>query len=239
MDEVSKEARPLPGLDGFVVATRQLLGSDDTSPIGASALYYPLIGLVLGAAMALLNEFILGRLSIEATSLAVTLAYVAATRGRPLHGLGRSAALSLKSPAARDSTFIAASFKVLFFSLAVLLLSKIDSGRAIALLYAPMLARCAMVVIATGSREAREDGRQTKFSRELSFREFGIASTVTFGVVFLTTHFLGLILVTLTGILTIALRLLVHRLRGGVDRDSMHACGEIVQMTTLAVFALI
>ena len=117
------------------------------------------------------------------------------------------------------------------------ILARVDGGRVVALLFAPMLARCSMVVIATGSREAREDGKQGKFSRELTFREFGLASTVTFAIVFLTTHFLGLLLVLATGFLTIGLRLLVHWFRGGVDRASLHGLGEIVQLTVLALVA--
>ncbi len=237
MEEQKSAPRPLPGLGGLRIAAAQLLRGDDATPVDTSAVYYPLVGLALGAAMALLDQTLSSRLSLTASSLAVVALHVAATRGRPLRGLARTLALSIGGSEAGASRAIVGGLQILVFALAVLLVSSIDRGRAVALLYAPMLARCAMVVIATGSRQARADGVQVKFSRELSFREFGIASTLTFAVVFLTTHFLGLLLVLATGFLTIGMRLLIHWLRGGVDRDSLHGVGEAIQMIVLALIA--
>ncbi len=238
MSEAEKIARPIPGLSGFWRAAMQLLGGDDDSPVGLSAVYYPLIGLLVGVMMVGLDWLLAMRFSVQAASLTVVAFHVVVTRGRPLDGLARSVALGLGGTSAGNSPVILGSLRVLFFGLAVLLLAWIDTARVVALLFAPMLARCAMVVIATGSREARDDDKQVKFSRELTFREFGIASTATFAVVLLTTHFLGMLLVLASGLLTIGLRLLVHYARGGVDRSGLHACGEVVQLATLAIIAL-
>ena len=198
MQESPQPTNSLPGLAGARTAWAQLLGGDDSSPVGASALYYPAIGLLLGVAMVVVDGLV-NNMSIETSSLAVMAFHVVATRGRPLNGLSRTTALSLGGRRAGDSAIFVSVFRILFFLLSVWILSGVDGGRVIALLFAPMLSRCSMVVIATGSREARSDGKQMKFSRELTFREFGIASTITFAVVFLTAHFLGLVLVLATG----------------------------------------
>ncbi len=236
MDE-ERKAPPLPGLGGLWTATVQLTGWDDESPVGLSAVYYPLIGLSIGLAMAALDGALGGRVSTVWASFAVMALQVALTRARPLRGLARTVALSFGGKSAGASSFVVGVLAAVLFALSVWILASIDGGRAVALCFAPMLSRCSMVVIATGSREAREDGKQRKFSRELTFREFGIASTFTFAAVFLTTHFLGLLLVLATGFLTIGLRLLVHYARGGVDRDALHATGEVVQLAVLALVA--
>jgi len=235
--EMPATSRPLPGPAGFLVAARQLTGWDDESPVGTSAVYYPAVGLLLGALMLCFDRLLLGRMTVVFASLAVLAVQVVLTRGRPLRGLARSLVRAVYPRAAASVVVLGISSAVLF-GLGVWLLAAIDQGRSVALLFAPMLGRCSMVVIATGSREAREDGRQMKFSRELTFREFGIASTVVFAVVFLTTNFLGLLLVLGTGFLTIALRLLAHWSFGGVDRDSLHAAGEIVQLAVFGMIAL-
>ncbi len=236
--ETPETSRPLPGPAGFLLAARQLTGWDDASPVGISAIYYPAVGLLLGALMVCFDRLLLGRTPVGIASLAVMALQVAATRGRPLRGLARSL-VRLAYPDAAAPAVVCGVASAAIFGVGVWLLTAIDQGRSVAMLFAPMLGRCSMVVIATGSREAREDGRQVKFSRELTFREFGIASTVVFAIVFLTTDFLGLLLVLGTGFLTIGLRLLLHWLFGGVDRDSLHAAGEIVQLAVFAMIALL
>ncbi len=237
--EEERKAPPLPGLEGFRVAWNQLLNGDDESPVGLSAIYYPVIGLALGLAMVALDRALNGRVSIEVASVAVVALNVLATRARPLRGFARTIALSFRGPAAAAPRLVVIVLEAWLFALAVWIVTQLDGGRSVALCFAPMLARCAMVVIATGSREARADGRQVKFSRELTFREFGIASTGTFAIVFLSTHFLGLLLVLATGFLTISLRLLVHYTRGGVDRDALHATGETIQLVVMAIIAVL
>jgi adenosylcobinamide-GDP ribazoletransferase len=231
----NERARPLPGWSGLRVSTAQLLGGDDASPIGVSAVYYPAVGLLLGAAMLGIDRALSTVTGPLEASLGVVCFHALATRGRPLRGLAETFC-RLAAPR-RSVPGLAAGAAALAILLGSgWLLARVDGGRAALLLFAPMLARCSMVVVATGSREARADGRQTKFSRQLTFREFGLASTLSFAIVFLATNFLGLVLVLLTGLATIAMRLLLHWRLGGVDRASLHATGEIVQ---LALFALL
>ena len=214
------------------------MAGDDASPVGLSAVYYPLIGLVLGIGMVAVDRAMMPWASVWASSIGVVGFHAAATRGRPLAGLAQMVCRFITVGLGRSAVALFL-VQIAVFALAVWIIGRIDNGRVIALLFAPMLGRSAMVVMATGSREARDDGRQVKFSRELTFREFGIASTAAFAVVFLTTNFLGLLLVLVTGMATIALRLSLHWRLGGVDRSSLHASGEFVQLAVLGLMALV
>ncbi len=230
-------ARPLPGWSGFRLACAQMLGADEESPIGLAAVYYPAVGLLLGAVM-LGADRALSNVSLVGASAGVILLQTLATRARWLRGLATTVCrlvVRRRDPA----IMLIGLLSALFLVLAIWILAGVEDGRAVILLFAPMLAGCAMVVLATGSRESRRDDRQLKFSRDLSFREFGLASTIAFAIVFLTTNFLGLVLVLLTGATTIALRLLFHWRLGGVDRDSLHATGALVQLVTYSFMTLL
>lgn len=228
-------ARPLPGWSGFRVACAQILGADDASPIGIAAVYYPAVGLLLGVVM-LGVDLGLSDASLIVASAAVVLAQTLVTRARWGRGLATTVC-RLIMPKRDVPEILVGVLSAGLFALMVSILASVEGGRAVILLFAPMLAGCAMVVIATGSRESRRDDRQVKFSPDLSFREFGLASTIAFAIVFLATNFLGLILVLLTGATTIALRLLLHWRLGGVDRASLHASGAIVQMVLFSFMA--
>jgi hypothetical protein len=115
------------------------------------------------------------------------------------------------------------------------LLGALDRFRVVGLAFAPVLGCCAMVVLAVGSRAARADGRRLKFAPGVGFREFGVASTATFALVFLSTEFLGLLLVLATAAFTIGARVSLHRWLGGVNDTAMLATGEAVQLLVIAV----
>lgn len=232
------DVRPLPGLAGLRIAAAQLIGGDDTSPVGLPAVYYPLVGLALGAAMVAIDR---AAATVATPLVAGTAAigfHTMATRGRPLAGLARTLLGMIDNRIAR-SPAAAALTQVAIFGVTVWVVGRIDGARIAALLFAPMLGRCAMVVMATGSRAARADGRLVKYAPDLTFREFGIASTAAFALVFLTTNFLGFLMVLVTGATTIALRLTLHWRLGGVDRSSLHGSGEFVQLAVLGLTALL
>jgi hypothetical protein len=129
---------------------------------------------------------------------------------------------------------------VLSTALAVLelfCLLHLDRFRSIGMLSAPMLAHCAMVVLAVGSRAARMDGKQVKFAPAVTFNEFALASAATFAVVFLAADFLGLLLVLATAALTVALRVIFHLRLGGVDSLSLHAGAQATEIVVLAILA--
>jgi cobalamin synthase len=243
-EDTAKNQTPFPGWQSFVQALRErtLMGGDDPERrVDTGAVYYPLIGLAFGAAALLVDEA-LRPLGSAAASAAIIATWAVLSRGRSLLALARTLAAAVQPNRQHTFTVLEARPGPLVWLLAAAIaagetrvLAALDHYRAIALLFAPMLGHCAMVVTATGSRQARADDRALKFSPTLTFREFGIASTATFAAVFLTTDFLGLLMVLVTGLLTIGLRLLLHYRFGGVTIASLAALGEIVQWTLIVL----
>ena len=92
-----------------------------------------------------------------------------------------------------------------------------------------------------GGRLARSASRRAavKFAPGVAFREFALASTGTFAVVFLSTEFLGLLLVLFTAALVIGLRIFFHRWFGGVNRAALGAACELTQLGILLLLALV
>lgn len=247
-EEHSTNHTPFPGWDGFFQALRErtLVGGYESGrQVGTGAVYYPLIGLALGAAALLADRTgePFGRL---AACAAVVATWALLSRGRSLLAPAQVLAAAVQPTRQRTLAVLEAPPGPAAWLLAAAIaagethfLASLDDFRGIALLFTPMLGHCAMVVTATGSRRARLDERVQKFSPTLTFREFGIASTATFAIVFLTTDFLGLLMVMLTGLLTIGLRLLLHYRFGGITTVSLAAVGEIVQWSLIAALSFL
>ena len=236
-----RPAAPFPSPSGIVEAFRFVRYG--AAQVGAWAVYLPVVGVVLGAlwlAADTLANPIAGRLG---ASVAVLCASAAATRARPLLALGRTLVALSSRGAARLSVLesgagpaiVAAVVLVLAAELTVLCV--LDRFRFVGLAFAPLLGACSMVVLAVGSRAARADGRRLKFAPAVTFREFGFASTATFALVFLSTEFLGLLLVLTTAAFTIAARVFFHRWIDGVNETALLATGEGTQLVILILLA--
>jgi adenosylcobinamide-GDP ribazoletransferase len=221
-------------------ATTIVLGGAEPAVPGTWVVYYPLIGLAMGGAMAAAAALGGGGFgSLAALALATAL-----SGARPVAGLSRTlVSLAPKrslSPiarlhGARRPAVVAGAAAILLLELFCLV--HLDRLRSIGLLFAPMLGRCAMVVLAVGSRQARADGRRTKLAPAIGFNHFAVASTLTFAVVFLVAEFLGLLLVLACAALTIGLRVFFHWWFGGVERTTLAAGCEAVQLLVLALLA--
>ncbi len=230
-----------PGPAGVVEAVRFL--TRGTVRVGSWAVYLPAIGVALGALWLATDKLTNALAGRAVASVAVALVAAAATRARPLLALGRTLA-ALPSRRERRVAVLAGGGGVLVYAcLAVVLaveigvLSVLDRFRLSGLALAPVLGCCSMVVLAVGSRAARADGRRVKFAPDLTFREFGVASTATFALVFLSTEFLGLLHVLATASFIIAARVCFHRWIDGVNETAMLATGEAAQLMILALLA--
>jgi adenosylcobinamide-GDP ribazoletransferase len=232
------------GIAAALRATTIVLGRSEPHVPGRWAIYYPLVGLVIGGLMVAADAAGRALGGVVVGSLATIAVSVAVSGGRPVAGLARSLAALIgdrsRTPlerlaTARGWTVGVATGIVLGAELVCLL--HLDRFRLVGLLFVPMLARCAMVALAVGSRAARADGRQMKFAPEVLFNEFALASTFTFAAVFLSTEFLGFLLVVASAVLIIGLRVFFHRWLGGVDRTTLHAGCEAVQLLGWALLA--
>lgn len=236
------------GIIAFPATVRSLTalaGTSATPAPGANAVFYPVVGLLLGTVALVVDwgSSVFGGMFVR--SSAVLLALLLCTAARPHRALGRlievclsrrnrRAALQLlEEPGDRISRGLAAAAA----GFELFLLCELDRFRPFGLLFAPTLGYCSMVVLAVGSRAARPDGRRVKFAPSLTFNEFAVASTLTFAVIFLTSEFLGLLLVLCAASLSVGLRVLFHHWLGGVNTTVLDAASEISTFVTLALLA--
>jgi len=215
--------------------------------IGSSALFYPLIGLALGV-VSLAIDYV-GRLAAGRllASVAVVLVAAVLTGGRPALGLSRMLIAGLTSR--RRDTFLErldgpvtppmrAAFAFVLLA-EMICLSVLVSSRPAGLVFAPLLGRWSMVVLATGARAARSDGRRLKFAPGVTFREFGWASTITFAVMFGTAELLGVVLGVAAAVISVAARVSLHRWLDGVTTTTLDAVCEIVQLLTVLILVVL
>jgi cobalamin synthase len=195
-------------------------GSED---FGRAAVFFPFVGLLIGALLAGLDWALIARLPPWWTGVVVVGVWEAIT----------GAAL-LRAGAPRG----AAGFAVLGAIAATkIACTAAASARPAALLFAPLLARWALVVLATGVRDAAAPGR--KFNPAITFREFALASVFSFAAVFAVAEGFGILIVVCVAAVTLGLRLLVHRFAGGVSWRFLLACVEGIEVFVLVICALL
>lgn len=214
--------------------------------VGASMAWFPLIGLAIGAALAVEDRLLalfLGRairsvlivLSMAVLTGAVHLDAVADSADAMGAGRNRERALEIL----RDSRIGSFGAVSLFFVLALKVVALASAGgwkRGAVLILAPAIGRWAMVAVSWRMEYLRPSGAGSPFFRGGNGRNLGIASiTVAAAILpFLSWAAGGAYTV---GALSVALmRWFYVRWIGGVTGDLIGACGEIVE--TLAMVAI-
>ena len=225
------------------VRTKRELPFDATA-CRRSAIFFPLIGLLIGGLV--WGADCLLRPVLPTTLLSIVLVGLLAVLSRGVHldGVVKSAdALFGGSGSTRKGSGRGPfGVLVLVFILAckVRALELLLGGyRDIALLLGPMLGRWACVVMAYSSRPARDEGPGTTFVQGVEFNEFALASLIALGVLFTLIEIAGIALVLPLGGLIIGFTLLCNRRLGGVAGDHWGAVAELVETAALCLFALL
>jgi cobalamin synthase len=200
-------SRPHPGSEAF----------------GRAAIFFPLIGLLIGAVLVGTQWAVTSRLSSWWAAVVVVGVWEAMTAAAPLRAWGFSSAIAIVT----IGGLVAA--KVVCVRAA--------AARPAALMFAPLLARWALVVLATGVRDAAAPHR--KFNPAITFREFALASVFSFAVVFVVADAFGVLIVVAVAAVTLAVRLLVHRWVGGVSWRFLLACVEGIEVLVLRLCTLL
>jgi adenosylcobinamide-GDP ribazoletransferase len=217
--------------------------------LGRAGVFFPLVGLLLGAIIWVLDRLLRPLIPVPLLSVCLTAALAVLSRGLHLDGLADSADGLLGSTDRQRSLEIMKDSAIgTFGTLAVLaaLLLKVRSldllqgdYRSLALLLGPMLSRWACVVMVYTSRPARAEGLGAMFVRGTQFREFALASVFTLLVVFSLMEVIGLmVFVPLAGLI-IGFTLYCNSRLGGVTGDTLGALGELVETAALCLFVLL
>ncbi len=221
--------------------------SDDT--VAASFAWFPIVGFLIGLALAgedwLLAHFfaqvirsVLIIVSLTVVTGAVHLDGLADTADALGGGRDRDRALDIL----RDSRVGTFGASAIFFDLTlkILALSTLAGHRRYsALIVAPMLARWAMLLVATGLPYLRSSGSgATLLSGEISSTRTAVVAVFTLAVMLMLGALRTTALATAAAIaIVFAMRLFYRRWLGGVTGDLIGACGELVEIAVLVTIA--
>jgi adenosylcobinamide-GDP ribazoletransferase len=211
--------------------------------IGAAAMFFPVIGLLLGVALALLDRALepMASRGLASVILIATLAWL--TRGIHLDGLAdtfdglgaggdRERMLRIMDDSHSGAFGVIAI--VLLLLLKVYALESIETSRWRALLVAPLLGRWAMVVCAHGSRPAKA-GLGAAFVDNLRSADVAIATIITLFLSVALLHLAGVALAVCVALLAFASRHYLHFRLGGVTGDT---CGAVCEVSETSVWVL-
>ncbi|MGH7964672.1 MAG: adenosylcobinamide-GDP ribazoletransferase [Candidatus Binatia bacterium] len=231
-----------------VVRVKKTLPFDEVT-FGRAGVFFPLIGLLLGAVVWSLDRGLRPLIPGSLLSIVLVIALAVLSRGFHLDGLADSADGLLGSQDRQRSLEIMkdsalGTFGVLALIIVLLLkvrsLDLLQGGyRGMALLLAPMLSRWACVVMAYSSRPAKAEGLGAMFVRGAQFREFGLASVFTLVVVFALVEIVGLVIIVPLAALILGFTLYCNRRLGGVTGDTLGALGEMVETAAFCLFVVL
>jgi adenosylcobinamide-GDP ribazoletransferase len=214
--------------------------------LGRSAIFFPVIGLILGSILVLVNFAL--ELFISAGLLSVILITLLAfmTRGLHLDGLGdtidglgaggdRDRVLSVMDDSHIGAFGVMAIVLVLLLKIHALESMTVDRWRA--LLAAPILGRWAMVLLGYRSKAAKT-GLGSNLIVHLKTGHFLVATFLTVFLVVAILRGNGVIMMVWITLFTLASKNFFHRRLGGIAGDIFGAVGELSEASVMVLLAL-
>ena len=217
-----------------------------TSEVGRSAIFFPVVGLILGLILVLVNFLLLPFASAGLLSVILITLLAFMTRGLHLDGVGdtfdglgaggdRDRVLSIMDDSHTGVFGLIAIVLVLFFKIHAL--ESIDVDRWRALLVAPILGRWAMVLLAYRSKAAKA-GLGSNLIEHLQTKHFLLATLVTLLLVAAIWRRNGIVMMAWVAVFTIASKNYFYRRIGGVTGDTFGAVGELSETSVMVLLAL-
>ncbi|MEA9994886.1 adenosylcobinamide-GDP ribazoletransferase [Pseudomonas sp. 10B1] len=217
--------------------------------LGRSLLFYPLVGVVFGLLLMVLDSLLAGAPLMLHAALLLT-AWVLLSGGLHLDGLADSADAWLGGFGDRERTLSIMkdprSGPIAVITLVMVLLLKfcalmalIESHRSVGLLLAPVIGRSAMLGLFLGTPYVRAGGLGQALADHLP-RTLGrqVLLISAMGCL-LVAGFSGLIALLTAGVCFFWLRHLMLRRLGGSTGDTAGALLELLEMAVLVVLALV
>ena len=217
-----------------------------TSEVGRSAIFFPVVGLILGLILVLVNFLLLPFASAGLLSVILITLLAFMTRGLHLDGVGdtfdglgaggdRDRVLSIMDDSHTGVFGLIAIVLVLFFKIHAI--ESIDVDRWRALLVAPILGRWAMVLLAYRSKAAKA-GLGSNLIEHLQTKHFLLATLVTLLLVAAIWRRNGIVMMAWVAVFTIASKNYFYRRIGGVTGDTFGAVGELSETSVMVLLAL-
>jgi adenosylcobinamide-GDP ribazoletransferase len=220
----------------------------DHSPdqVGRSAIFFPVIGFMLGLILAFVNFLLEPFASAGLLSVILVSLLVFVTRGLHLDGVGdtfdglgaggdRDHVLSVMDDSHTGTFGLIAIVLVLFLKIHAL--ESLDIGRWRVLLAAPILGRWAMVLLGYRSTAAKA-GLGSNLIDQLKTKHFLLATFLTLLLVAAILRGNGVVMMTWVAAFTIAVKTYFRRRLGGVTGDTFGAVGELSETSVMVLLAL-
>jgi adenosylcobinamide-GDP ribazoletransferase len=214
--------------------------------IGRSAIFFPIVGLLLGAILVLANFLLKPFASAILVSVALVALLALLTRGLHLDGLGdtfdglgaggdRERMLRIMDDSHTGAFGLIAIVMVLFFKIHAIESLEVERWRA--LLAAPLLGRWAMVLLGHRSHAAKQ-GLGATLIDHLPAKHLFWATLITMLLVAAIFRGAGIAIMAWVALFTLASKSYFHRRLGGVTGDSFGAVGELSETSVLFFLAL-
>jgi adenosylcobinamide-GDP ribazoletransferase len=222
---------------------RMEYSADET---GAAAIFFPLIGLLLGLILAAVNVVLEPFATAALASVALVAMLALLTRGLHLDGLGdtfdglgaggdRERMLSIMQDSHTGAFGLIAIVLVLVFK--VHAIEMIEGERWRALLAAPVLGRWAMVLLGYRSQAAKP-GLGSTLINQLESKHLLCATVIAAALLGAILRGSGIIVMVWITLFTLAAREFFHRRLGGVTGDTFGAVGELSETSVFVFLAL-
>ena len=214
--------------------------------VGRSAIFFPVVGLMLGLILVLVNFLLLPFASAGLLSVILVTLLAFMTRGLHLDGVGdtfdglgaggdRDRVLTIMDDSHTGVFGVIAIVLVLFFKIHAL--ENLDVDRWRALLVAPILGRWAMVLLAYRSKAAKA-GLGSNLIDHLQTKHFVLATLLTLLLVAAIFRGNGIFMMAWVAVFTMASKNYFHRRLGGVTGDTFGAVGELSETSVMVLLAL-
>jgi len=212
--------QPAPGGEAFARAT----------------IFFPLVGLGIGAVLLAVNWLVMGHLRAWVAAVVLVACWEGLSRPPRLCGAATETDQSRARCESRARWMMRALSGGLIAAKICCLSLRIGS-RPAALLFAPMLGRWSMVVLAVGARDAHDPGR--KFNPALTFREFALTSVFSCAALLTVAEAVGLLIMVCVAGMSLAGRVLTHRWTGGTTWRMLDTSARAIEVVVLFLWAVL
>ena len=212
----------------------------DVGPAGIGVFCFPLMGVVLGVLLVVVNRALEPYLASEVLAVLLLTILIVATAGRHLSGLQKTFATWGKINSAVNSSEPGAVQGVLAVLIVVLFkthsLEVIGESRASSVLLTPLLARWSLLLFLFGSTPL-SDGASARIVGQVRSWHLIAATVATLGLAlfFASNHALWVALSL--SLLALLARSYLHRRNGGLSLAHCGALIEVNEALSLTIFA--
>jgi adenosylcobinamide-GDP ribazoletransferase len=217
-----------------------------TDEAGRSAIFFPVVGLILGLILVFVNFLLAPFASAGLLSVILVTLLACMTRGLHLDGVGdtfdglgaggnRDRILSVMDDSHTGVFGLVAIVSVLLLKIHALESMDVDRWRA--LLVAPILGRWAMVLLAYRSKAAKA-GLGSNLVDHLQTKHFLLATLLTLLLVAVIFRGNGIFMMAWVAVFTTASKSYFYRRLGGVTGDTFGAVGELSETSVMVLLAL-